>query len=117
MALSISRNFDAITIEADGTTVRVTGTTKEEVDGVSTLAEEPKGVAIYVAIVGLADQRESLVKQAVVASSGSSWNARFLDAASKVEDRLSVQVVGLALHEGDDPFVWEEVLPLSARKP
>ena len=109
---TISRNFGSIVIEEDGSTLRVTGTTVLVDNGTETLAEEPDGVALYVSIVGLPDKRGPLVAPATVASSGSAWTARFPNTATKVEDQVTVHVVGLALHEDFEPFVWEEVLDL-----
>jgi hypothetical protein len=104
---SFSKEFDAVTIETDGTTVRIDGTSR--VDG--HLVPEPPSAQIYVALVDLPEQ--PLLALAVL--TGAKWSASFPDAAQRLANVQHVRCIGLGLSLTEPPVVWEQLLEVDLK--
>jgi hypothetical protein len=110
--MSLSRDFDRVTIEDDGTTIRVEATTSNEAG--KPISPDP-AQHIYIMLIALPDGDMMLTAEPAVPITQSSWDVRIEDGATAFAGVSEVLCVGIAIDSNGEPDVWKERRPLKAK--
>lgn len=110
--MGLSRDFDRVTIEDDGSTVRVEATTSDE--GGKPIAPDP-ATRILITLIALPDGDVTLTAEPEMPVVESSWPVRFENAAAQLEGVDNVLCIGVALGGEGSPYVWTEQRPLALK--
>jgi hypothetical protein len=110
--MGLSRDFDRVTVEDDGKTVRVEATTS---DGEGNLVAPDPATDMYITLVALPDRDVfATARPETMPIHDASWAVLFKDVDEKLLDVDNVMVFGVAITDGKAE-AWTERRPLKFR--